>query len=367
MNREARVMAVAALTLALIAGCGGSSSSSSTGGGGPLGEALAGVSTASSEPLTVTWVDTAQLREIADLPASSEQAISEQRWNLPVGLAAGSKLADQVGVTDYGFDPLAADRTIEIGSPPDDAARYDGVDADAVTSAFEDLGFEQDGDFLALGEEGEIVPASLDESGVGPVGINRVAFDGDSMALGAYEEPVQAALGQAGDPVAGIDGVAAASGCLGGDVFAAQIFDPAAAASDAVALAAVGLEAPASGSDVVGEVVCAVGAPDGSLDEVAGCMDGNFNGGGLEPQTQQPYADILGKAEIEQGDTDGTPWVRASFEPPPSDPVGRVFQLVQTQALAAPLGATSPEAVLGGATPEQAKALQQQVEDACSG
>ena len=366
LRQRAAAAAVLTLTLALIAGCGGSSSSSGD-DGGALGEALAEVSTASSEPLTLTWVDTERLREVADLPASSEQALSEQRWSLPVGLAAGSQLADQVAATDYGFDPLAADRTIEIGAPPDDATRYDGVDADAVTAAFEELGFEQSGDFLALGDEGEIVPEALDEFGAGPVGLNRLAFEGDAFALGAYEEPVEAALGQTGEPVADLDGVAAATGCLGEDVFAAQIFDPAGAASEAVALAAVGLEAPASPTDVVPEIVCAIGTDGGSLDEVSRCMEGNFNDGGLEPQTQQPYADILGKAEIEQGDSDGTPWVRASFEPPPSDPVGRVFQLVQTQALAAPLGATSPEAALGGATPEQAKALQQQTEAACAG
>ena len=242
------------------------------------------------------------------------------------------------------------------------------MDTDAVTAAFEELGFEQSGDFLALGDEGEIVPEALDEFGAGPVGLNRLAVEGDSFALGAYEEPVLAALGQAGDPVADLDGVAAATSCLGDEVFAAQIFDPAGAASEAVALAAVGLEAPASPTDVVPEIVCAVGTDGGSLDEVARCMEGNFNDGGLEPQTQQPYADILGEAEIEQGETDGTPWVRASFEPPAGDPVGRVFQLVQTQALAAPLGASSAEGILGGArgaSPEQIEALQKQFEEAC--
>jgi len=364
--RQAAVSTALALALALAAGCGGSSD---TGGDDPLGEALAEVSSAPGTALFVTWVDTARLREAADLPDSTESAIGDERWRYLVGLAAGSKLSDQVVSADYGFDPLAAERTVEVGTAPDDAVRFDGVDTDSVRAAFEKLGYEEDGDFLALGGEGELVEDTVDEFGVGMVGLNRLAFEGDSFAIGGYEEPVAAAIGRSGDPVADAEGVAAATDCIGSDALAAQLLDPQGAAAAAVALLAVAIEAPAAAGDAVPEIVCAVGTPNGSLDEVGRCMEGNFNDGGLDPQTQQPYSDILGEAEIEEGESDGTPWVRARFEPDPDDPVGRVFQMVQTQALSGPLGGTSPEALLGSGagSPDQIAALQKQLQEACSG
>ena len=176
--RQAAVSTALALALALAAGCGGSSD---TGGDDPLGEALAEVSSAPGTALFVTWVDTARLREAADLPDSTESAIGDERWRYLVGLAAGSKLSDQVVSADYGFDPLAAERTVEVGTAPDDAVRFDGVDTDSVRAAFEKLGYEEDGDFLALGGEGEFSTDTADPNAAASIGLNRVAFDGDSF------------------------------------------------------------------------------------------------------------------------------------------------------------------------------------------
>jgi hypothetical protein len=336
-----RRVGLAAVAMVCIGGCGGGSDVGSGDATSSLDSALAEVSTSGEGEVSITWVDTARLREIADLPASSADASADdQRWSLPIGLAEGSALADQVTAVDYGFDPLAGERTIEIGAAPDDATRYDGVDAEGARSGFEDLGFSESGDFLALGDEGELVTEAVDETGAGPIGINRVATEGDALALGAYEAPVAAALGRSGDPLADLDGVQAAADCLGEGAFAAQILDLGDAAGDEVALAAVGLVAPEGDSETVPEVICAVGEPGGSMDRTASCMDDAFNQGGLEPVTAQPYEDLTGKAEIERGDLDGTPWVRAGVEPGADRPVGIVFQLVQHSAL--PLGGSSP-------------------------
>jgi hypothetical protein len=293
------------------------------------------------------------------LPGDAKQAAADQRWQIPLGYALGTKLADRFQVVDYGFDPLAGDRTIELGQPPNAASRYDGVDTDSAKSAFGKLGFSNDGDFLSLGDEGEVVQDSIDKFGAGPIGINRVASDGDSLAFGAYEDDVSSSLGQAGVAASDTPGVSAIADCMGDDVFEALIVDPEDGASDSVTLVGYGLQASGQGkADVVPEVLCAAGDDGGSLSEVSTCMDSAFNDGGVDPTTQRAYEDILGHAEIENGELDGTPWVRATFQPPDSsERIGALLQMAQQQALAGPLGADAAAAAGANATPEQVQAV----------
>lgn len=305
-------------------------------------------------PVAVTWVDTARLREVSGLSGSAEEALGDERWSLPVGLALSEDLATNFVSTDYGFDPMAGDRTVSVGAPPDDATRYDGVDTDGAAAAFEEFGFEASGEFLAIGEEGEVVTDAIDRFANGPIGTNRVAVDGESIALGAFEEPVAAALGRSGEPVADVEGMAAMDECLGPDAFAATVRDPEEAAAEEVALS--GTAIAGASDDAVTELVCAVGAPDESLDAIADCVESSFNEGGIDYATNQSFEGLLGTAEIETGDLDGAEWVRATFSP--DGEVGAVFEIDQQSGLAGPLGGAAAAAVGPAATPEQIEAVE---------
>jgi hypothetical protein len=288
--------------------------------------------------------------EAGDLPPSSAKALKEERWRTPIGLAQGSAVFATSG-TDLGFDPLSGDLTMVVGSPPDDATRFDGVDTEAARKSFEEMGFEEDGDFLALGDEGQAITSAVDELGTGPVGINRVAIDGDAIAFGGYEVAVNGALG--GSPPLGDEpGFAAAADCLGSDVFAARIVDPDGTATEEVALIAVGLHPPEG--DTVPESVCAVGAPNGSIDTAADCMKESF--AGAEPLTQQKFSDLIGDFDVETGETDDTPWARASLQPPADRPVGIVFEMLEQGSLSQVLGGFDPAAALGSGTDSAAPA-----------
>ncbi|MCB0864518.1 MAG: hypothetical protein KDB58_02290 [Solirubrobacterales bacterium] len=364
------VTATGVLLLTLLAAaCGGSDSTS---GGAdddssaPFAAAVEGVSIPPGEAVSVQWADTARLREAAGLSESAEDAVGDERWQVPVGYAFGDQIATQYFAVDFGFNPVAGERTLGLGVAPKRATLYEGVDTDAAREAFADLGFEDEGEFLASGEEGSVGldPGNADASGA-LIGINRVGTEGEDLAIGAYEAPVAAALGREGDPLADVDGIAATADCLGPEALAAQVDEPQdGAAADAVALQAVGISEPDE-SDVVPEVVCAVGAPGESLDDVAACMDASFNDGGVDPVTNRAYEDELGPAQMADGEAGGSSWVRATFEPPAKDPVGRVFDLALRSALAGPLGGDPLAAVGASATPQKLKELQQQIPDAC--
>lgn len=350
----------AAIAAAALVGCGGGSNAE-----GPLADALSEVSAAGDARLYVTWVDVATLREAGGLPEDSEAAISEERWRTPASIAAGEAMAGLIGA-DVGFDPLAADRTMTVGTPPDVATRYDGVDAEAVEAAFEEIGFERDGDFLALGGEGELVGELVQDLGSAAVGINRIAIEGDAISIGGYEDPVAAALDDS-EPLIDEPGIPAAAECLGEDAFAATIVDPEGATSEEVALAAVSLRAPAD-DGAVPEVVCAIGAEGSSIDATAECMRTAFGGEGINPVTDRPFSADLGEVEVETGETDEVPWARATFRTPAEEPVGTAFQMLEDGSLALAFGGGDPAALLGGrVTPEQAEALEAQLGDCAGG
>jgi hypothetical protein len=327
---------MAAIAVALLTGCGGGGDGD--GGGeapaGPLGDALADVSATGDGAADVTWVDVPAMLEAGDLPPSTEDAISEPRWAIPVGLAQGVQVA-AIAPEALGFDPLEGERTISVGTAPEAATRYDGVDAGAAEEHFGKLGFEETGteagDFLALGNEGEVVTSALDQTGAG---INRVAIDGDTVALGGYEETVAGALGGS-SPLSEDPSFAAAAGCLGSDAFVARIVESE-ATTPAAGVIAVGLSSPEGSA--VPETICAVTAPDGAIDATAECMEKGF--AGADPVTGEPVSDLLGDAEIETGETGDASWARASFgDPPPDRPVGVVFQMLEKGALGQVLGA----------------------------
>ena len=292
-----QVLALAACLVVALSACGGGDDTSErpTAAGG-LAAGIDGVDVVSGEePLSFIWVDTARLRESAGVADDAEEAISDTRWRTPIGLALGEPLGAQILATDFGFDPLTGDRTVEVGVPPDRAILYSGVDTDGAREAFTgSLGYEEGEDFLTNGDEGESV---IDPGNANPaislLGMNRVGIEGDELAIGAYEPPVAAALGREGEPLRDVDGGAAMSDCLGSDALAAQVDDPEGLAADEVALQGVGVRAPGEG-DVVAEMVCAVGEPGESIDGAAACMDGSFNGGGVAPPSNRPYEEELG-------------------------------------------------------------------------
>jgi hypothetical protein len=319
----------------LLAGCGGGGEQQPD---GPLGDALADVSVAGNGAADVTWVDVPAMLEAADLPPSAETAISEAgRWLIPVGLAQGIQFA-AISTEALGFDPLTSERTISVGTAPEDATRYDGVDTDAARENFEKLGFEATntyfGDFLALGNQGEYVTSALDQTGAG---VNRVAIEGDTVALGSYEEVVAGALG--GSPALSEDSdFAAAADCLGSDVFAARIVESEETAPEA---AVIGVGLSSSEDSAIPETVCAIAGPDGASESTADCMEKGF--AGVDPLTEQPIPDLLGDAEIETGETGDTSWARASFASPPLErSVGMVFLMLEKGTLGQVLGDCAP-------------------------
>jgi hypothetical protein len=327
-------MASAATGVVLLAGCAEGGGGEESPPAGPLGDALADVSVTGAGGADLTWVDVPAMLDAAGLPPSTEDAISEPRWLTPVGLAQGVQFA-AISSEALGFDPLEGERTISVGTAPEDATRYDGVDAGAARERFEKLGFEEastdNGDFLALGNEGEVVTSALDQTGAG---INRVAIEGDTVVLGGYEEPVAGALGGS-PPLSEDPSFAAAADCLGADAFAARIVESEETAPEAGVIG-VGLSSP-DGS-AVPETVCAVAAPDGVADATADCMEKGF--AGADPVTGQPFSELLGDAEIETGESGDASWARASFGSPPTDrPVGVVFQMLEKGALGQVLGA----------------------------
>lgn len=369
-RRSKAGISIGAVALGLaLGGCGGSESTSSTtedGAGAPFAAAVEGVSIPDDAVVAVQWADTARLREAAGLSDDVEEVISDSRWRYPVGLALGEPLSTQILATDFGFDPMAGERTLTLGVPPQRATLYQGVDTEGAQEAFTgELGYEDEGEFLTYGDEGEnVIDAGNDSPVISLLGMNRVGIEGDDLAIGAFEAPVAAALGREGQPLGDVDGIAATSDCLGSDAIAAQVDEPDGAAAPEVALQAVGVETPGA-DDVVPEVVCAIGAPGESLDGVRDCMDGSFNDGGVDPANNLPYEDELGRAEISEGEVGGTSWVRATFEPPAKEPVGKVFLLAANRSLSGPLGGDPLVSAGPTPTPQQLENLRDELPDAC--
>ena len=355
----------AVLTLAmLIGGCGdddGGDRTASDAVAGGLAAGLDGVRVpATDDPLSLTWADTARLREASGISPDAEDAFRNSRWSIPVSFALGDPVGNLIFAQELGFDPMTGDRTVGVGIAPDRATLYANVDTGAAEEAFGDLGYDEMGGFLAEGEEGGILPGSPSLTG-----INRIAIDGSDLALGAFEEPVAAAIGREGEALSSVEGIAAASDCLGSDALVAQVDDPGEGAAEEVALQAVGVTTPGE-DDVVPEVLCAVGSPGESLGGVADCMEGNFNDGGIDPFSNRPYEDELGEAEVTEGGVGGTAWVRATFEPPAKDPIGILFNLAAKASLVGPLGGEPIGATAGPTvTPEQIEALEEQLPDVC--
>lgn len=347
----------------LVGGCGSDDGGDDTTEAPPaagLVSGVEGVSIASTDdPVAFDWVDVARLREAAGIPADATKAATNSRWSIPVGYALGDPLGNLLFSQEFGFDPMTGDRTVGAGTAPNRATFYGGVDAGDVPGALDDLGYDETDGFYANGKEGAILPGSPSLTGT-----NRFAIDGDDLSVGAFEAPVGAAIGRGGDALATLDGVAAASDCLGADALMANVRDPEDGAADEVALQAIGVEGP--GDDgVVPEVLCAVGEPGESLGDVADCMDGNFNDGGVDPFSNRPFSDLLGKVEVSEGETDGAAWVRAIVSPPVDQPVGILFNLDSKTSLAGPLGG-DPYAFSGGTvTPAQIEALEDQLPDVC--
>lgn len=347
--RTASTLAIVAALL-VVSGCGGDDGSTS----GGLAAATEEVSASSVDQLDFTWVDTARLREVAELPDSFDELDDDDlRWQTLTGLTFGFELGLQSEAIDLGFEPLAGDRTVSVGDSGQYVSRFDGVDTDAIRSGLEELDFEEQGDFLALGEEGELVETVTDEAGVAAIGINRAAFEDDSVAFGGYEDPVAAALGDGGTPVGDQPGVSAAVDCLGDSVLAAELIAPQGSfASLKIGLVGVGVEEPDSASAPVPEIVCVVAADGVSLDGVADSVEEGF-AEGADPRTQVPFTDELGEVSVEEGETDDTPWIRATFAEPPTERVGTTFEMLVNQSFGVVLGG-DPIGVLGPrATPAE--------------
>jgi hypothetical protein len=82
---------------------------------------------------------------------------------------------------------------------------------------------------------------------------------------------------------------------------------------------------------------------------------------GVDPYTAQKFSDLLGDFDVETGETESTPWARATFHPPADRPVGVVFDMLEKGSLGQVLGGFDPATALGSsASPAQLKELERQ-------
>ncbi len=49
---------------------------------------------------------------------SAEDAVGDERWQVPVGHAFGDQIATQYFAVDFGFNPVAGERTLGLGVAP---------------------------------------------------------------------------------------------------------------------------------------------------------------------------------------------------------------------------------------------------------
>lgn len=307
LTTQRTALASVLITAAIaVAGCGGDGGDESPTASTGYSAALASVADADSSQAHFEWADRAAIAALGD----------DRRFAAITGVAIGPFPGAAPSVERLvGFDPLAADSSVAIGTPPEGAARFDGVDADAVEGKLTELGYERDGDLLAFGEEGQVdLDAPLADLGV--LAANRIAIEGDSIALSGYEEPLRAVTG-AGDSTLADDPAAAAIGdCFGDVLVGIQYSAGELNAGAGVQLAGVAVTAPADPGAIVPERLCAVTSDAASAEELAGSVERGFGGKAIDPVTGRQMRDLVGTVDVQTSTSDGLGVVAATVNPP---------------------------------------------------
>jgi hypothetical protein len=333
----AGVVAVAAISLG---GCG-----SDSGGDTPAATAYSDATASVGAELAAAnfeWIDRERIAEMTGV--ETEDAISDERLQGVIGVGTGafSNVFGQ-GAEALGFDPTGAPQSLVAGVPPDAATRFDGVNADAVSAALQEVGYKPgpDPERLEAGEPNEpLLSGPLAEYGL--LNVNRVAIGADSVTFAGSDESLDAAAPADGS-LADEPAQQAINGCVDDPVAVIQVIGSDAAASaglEALALAIPAFEDPDA---PVPERICAVTA-DADADaaaELQSTAEDAFGPDGLDPVTRVPFEDELGKVEISSSESGDLGVVEIVTHPPADTRLGILFTMYTQGALTAALGGES--------------------------
>ncbi len=280
----------------------------------------------------LAWADLSALRPLAHLP----------RWSSLVGIASDLVAFEPQLTTKTKIDVLAADSTIEIGQPPNNADRLDGpgVNAAAISRALLSLGAKRERagarTFLAFGAEHSV-------SLTGPLGglstgtLDRSLAAGHTFATGPAVAPVEAILG-GGRSLSSNPDYGAAGACLG-DVLSAVIL-PISQVLPATGrgLIAIGDRRPASANGAVTEVLCTVGSTPSSAAAQLTRLRAGLRPSGLLPSEgglgrPLPTRQIVSSAAVGRSDRNGLAIVRGLMTLRPAERAGYLYDLLQSGQL----------------------------------
>jgi hypothetical protein len=313
-----------------------------------LAKALAEVTDSPEARTYLAWTDLSAVRQLAHLPASASQlakAKPNQRWAGLFGIANDLAAFEPAITAKTKIDLLAADTTMQIGQPPNNADRLDGpgVNTEAISRALIALGAKREATrgrtFLAFGAE-----HSLSLTGplanLGTSTLDRSVANGHTFATGSAVAPVEAILG-GGRPLGQNRADAAAAGCLG-DVLAAVILAANQLSPLSPGLVAIGDRRPATASSPVTEVLCTVGSTKSTAAAETSRLRTSLGPSGRLPSKQGlgkalPANQVVSSATVGRADRNGLQIVRAVMTLRPVERAGYLYDLLQSGQLGAVL------------------------------
>jgi hypothetical protein len=331
----ASVLAIVAVALGACGSDSGDDESAST----PYGGAVASVGGELAQA-NFEWIDRARITELTGV--EPEDMVSDERLQSLVGIGTGafSNVFGQ-GAKVLGFDPAAAPQSLTAGLPPDAAARFEGVDAEAVDAALRKLGYKPGSEpgRLELGDPNSPI-LSGPMSAYGLLNVNRVDIGEDSVTLAGSDESLDAAAPDGGS-LADDPAQQALTSCVDDPVAVIQAIgadSTADAGLEALALAIPAFDDP---SEPVAERICAV---TGDADAAAALQDlaeKAFGPDGVDPATRIPFSDELGNVEISSSQSGDLGVVQIDTSPPADGRLGILFAMYEQGTLTAALGGDS--------------------------
>jgi hypothetical protein len=268
--------------------------------------------------------------------------------------AIGSNFADlePVITPKTKIDLFAADTSLEIGNPPNEADRLDGpgVNTRAITRALLALGAKREfvggRSILAIGAEHSVhLSGPLASGSLAAVGVlnhlDRSFAQGHTFASGPAVAPVLAILG-GGRSLASDPRYEAAATCLG-DVVAAEIVQNTLNPSNGTQLIAIGDRRPASSSAPITEVLCAVDSAASQADAQVARLRSSLGPSGRIPSTQTPgptesASRIVSSVTVGRADHNGIPVARAVITMRSNVGAGYLNRLLQTNQIVGLIG-----------------------------
>jgi hypothetical protein len=328
-------LAIAALSLAACGSDSGDDEAAST----AYASATASVGGELAKPY-FEWIDRARIAEMTG--TDPDEMITDERLRTVIGIGTGAfQNVFGDGAKELGFDPAAAPQSLVAGLPPDATSRFDGVDAEAVGTALQKVGYKPGSEEgrLELGEPNQpILDGPLADFSL--INVNRVEIGDDTVTVSGSDE--------------GLDAIAPHDGSLADDpaqqALNSCVDDPVAVvqAVGADATADTGLEALAlviprfdDPSKSVPERICAV-TDSGSATDLESTAEKAFGPGGLDPITRVPFEDELGSVDVSSSESGDFGVVQIDTNPPADGRLGILIAMYTQGALTAPLGGESP-------------------------